>query len=141
MRCLVEIEYGETIGHFVEILFGLAKGFLKLNSKQNQADLDPRSVPAGAVRRSGYLWVVNVLFDEISTLPCEPSERCHIARRRSFPGQCDGISPRERLKPSSVEGKTRQAVYNLLSWVRDNDDQDVNDLMQELDHLFVHVQS
>jgi len=58
-----------------------------------------------------------------------------------FPGQCDGISPRERLKPSSVEGKTRQAVYNLLSWVRDNDDQDVNDLMQELDHLFVHVQS
>ena len=62
MRCLVEIEYGETIGHFVEILFGLATVFLKLNSKQNQADLDPRSVPAGAVRRSGYLWVVNVLF-------------------------------------------------------------------------------
>ena len=62
MRCLVEIEYGETIGHFVEILFGLAKVFLKLNPKQNQADLHPLGVPAGAVRRSGYLWVVNVLF-------------------------------------------------------------------------------
>ena len=45
MRCLVEIEYGETIGHFVEILFGLAKVFLKLNSKQNQADLDHGAYP------------------------------------------------------------------------------------------------
>ena len=51
MRCLVEIEYGENIGHFVEILFGLATVFLKINPKQNQADLDPRSVPAGAGRR------------------------------------------------------------------------------------------
>jgi len=29
-------------------------------------------------------------------------------------------------------------VYNLLSWVRDNDDRDVDDLMTEIDHLFVH---
>jgi len=35
----------------------------------------------------------------------------------------------------------RAAVYDLLSWVWDNDDQEVDDLMQGLDHLLVHVQS
>jgi len=29
-------------------------------------------------------------------------------------------------------------VYNLLSWVRDNDDRGIDDLMEEIDHLFVH---
>ncbi|TKX61407.1 IS701 family transposase, partial [Halorubrum sp. GN12_10-3_MGM] len=32
----------------------------------------------------------------------------------------------------------KEAVYNLLSWVRDNDDRSVDDLMEEIDHLFVH---
>ena len=54
-----------------------------------------------------------------STRPYEPSERCHIARRRSFPGQCDGISSRERLKPSSVEGKTRHRKPTLGYLSRD----------------------
>jgi hypothetical protein len=42
---------------------------------------------------------------------------------------------------ANLEYSLREAVYNLLSWVRDNDDQNVDDLMQEIDHLFVHVQS
>ena len=42
---------------------------------------------------------------------------------------------------AALEHSLQEAVYNLLSWVRDNDDQEVDDLMQELDHLFVHVQS
>ena len=50
-----------------------------------------------------------------------------------------------RSKASSLradlEHSLKEAVYNLLSWVRDNDDQEVDDLIQELDHLFVHVQS
>jgi hypothetical protein len=47
-----------------------------------------------------------------------------------------------RLKASSlranIEHSLKEAVYNLLSWVRDNDDRGVDDLMTEIDHLFVH---
>jgi hypothetical protein len=41
---------------------------------------------------------------------------------------------------ASSEPRTfpEEAVYNLLSWVRDNDDRGVDDLMEEIDHLFVH---
>jgi hypothetical protein len=28
--------------------------------------------------------------------------------------------------------------HNPLSWVRDNDDRDVDEFMEEIDHLFVH---
>lgn len=42
---------------------------------------------------------------------------------------------------ANLEHPLKEAVYNLLSWVRDNDDQEVGNLMQEIDHLFVHVQS
>ena len=42
---------------------------------------------------------------------------------------------------ANLEHPLKEAVYNLLSWVRDNDDQEVDNLMQEIDHLFVHVQS
>jgi hypothetical protein len=47
-----------------------------------------------------------------------------------------------RSKASSLradlEHSLKEAVYNLLSWVQDNDDRGVNDLMEEIDHLFVH---
>ena len=39
---------------------------------------------------------------------------------------------------ANLEHSLKEAVYNLLSWVRDNDEQGVDDLMQEIDHLFVH---
>jgi len=29
-----------------------------------------------------------------------------------------------------------EAVYNLPSWVRDNDDRGVNDLIEDIDHFF-----
>jgi hypothetical protein len=62
VRCLVKFEYGENIGISLRYSSVSRRVFLKLNSKQNQADLHPLGVPAGAVRRSGYLWVGNVLF-------------------------------------------------------------------------------
>ena len=47
-----------------------------------------------------------------------------------------------RSKASSLradlEHSLKEAVYNLLSWVRDNEDRDLNDLMHEIDQLFVH---
>jgi murein tripeptide amidase MpaA len=39
---------------------------------------------------------------------------------------------------ANLEHSLKEAVYNLLSWVRDNGDRDVDDLMEEIDHLFVH---
>jgi hypothetical protein len=39
---------------------------------------------------------------------------------------------------ANLEHSLKKAVYNLLSWVRDNNDRGVNDLMNEIDHLFVH---
>ena len=60
-----------------------------------------------------------------------------------------------RLGPaSSVLGKVRstasslradlkhslkEAVYNVFSWVRGNRDRDIDDLMQQIDHLFINV--
>jgi hypothetical protein len=40
-----------------------------------------------------------------------------------------------RHLPFSIEQK--EVVYSLLSWVRDNDNHGVDDLMEEIDHLFV----
>ncbi len=34
---------------------------------------------------------------------------------------------------------SEEVVYNLFSWVRDNDDRCVGDLMTEIGHLFVHL--
>jgi hypothetical protein len=39
---------------------------------------------------------------------------------------------------ANLEHSLKETVYNLLSWVRDNDEQGVDDLMQKIDHLFVH---
>jgi hypothetical protein len=39
---------------------------------------------------------------------------------------------------ANLEHSLKEAVYDLLSWVRDNDDRSVNDLMNEIDHLFIH---
>ena len=39
---------------------------------------------------------------------------------------------------ANLEYSLKEAVYNLLSWVRDNDDRGVDHLMEEINHLFVH---
>ncbi len=38
----------------------------------------------------------------------------------------------------NLEHSLEEAVYNLLLWVRDNDDRGVDDLMEEIDYLLVH---
>ena len=46
------------------------------------------------------------------------------------------------MKASSLQAKLKhslkETVYNLLSWVRDNDDRGVDELIEEADQLFVH---
>ncbi len=39
---------------------------------------------------------------------------------------------------ANLEHSLKEAVYSLLSWVRDNDGRGVDDLIEEIDHLFVH---
>ena len=39
---------------------------------------------------------------------------------------------------ANLEHSLKEAVYNLLSGVQDNDDRGVDDLIEEIDHLFVH---
>jgi len=39
---------------------------------------------------------------------------------------------------ANLEHSLKEAVYNHLSWVRDNDNRSVDDLMEDIDHLFVH---
>jgi hypothetical protein len=39
---------------------------------------------------------------------------------------------------ANVEHSLKEAMYNLLSWVRDNDDRGIDDLMEGIDHLFVY---
>ncbi len=39
---------------------------------------------------------------------------------------------------ANLEHSLKEAIYDLLSWVRNNDDRGVDDLMTEIDHLFVH---
>ena len=39
---------------------------------------------------------------------------------------------------ANPERSLKEAVYNLLSWVRDDDDRGVDDLTDEIDHRFVH---
>jgi len=41
------------------------------------------------------------------------------------------------LRPN-LEDSLREEVYNFLLWVGDNDNSDVDDLMQEIEHLFFH---
>ena len=39
---------------------------------------------------------------------------------------------------ANLEHSLKEAVYNLLSWVRDDDDRGVDGLIEEIDHFFVH---
>lgn len=51
------------------------------------------------------------------------------------------VRSKESLLRADLEYSLKEAVYNLLSWVRDNEDQEVDDLMQEINHLFINVQN
>jgi transposase InsO family protein len=49
-------------------------------------------------------------------------------------GPLEGVSLR-----ADLEHSLKEAVYNLFSWVRDHRNRDIDDLMQQIDHLFVNV--
>ena len=110
VRCLVGFKHGKDVKHLGEVVFGFTEILFELNTEQDQADLHHSAYPLRRMAPAGTSGSSTCCLAE--TLPREPSERVRVARRRSFPGQCDGISRRERLKPSSVEGKTRHPHFS-----------------------------
>jgi hypothetical protein len=46
----------------------LSKALVELCVQENESDLYPLSEPAVASRRSGFVWIVNVLFGKMLTL-------------------------------------------------------------------------
>jgi SRSO17 transposase len=40
---------------------------------------------------------------------------------------------------AALKHSLKEAVYKVFSWVRDNRDRDIDDLMQQIDHLFINV--
>jgi hypothetical protein len=48
--------------------------------------LRPLGGPVRAIRRGGYVRLINLLFGKVSAHLGKPSERYHIARQRPIPG-------------------------------------------------------
>jgi len=75
MRWLVKIKHGEDLEHLVEVVFSVTETLLQFIAEQNQYNLRSLCVPVCAIRRGGYVGIVNVLFGKVSTHPSKPSER------------------------------------------------------------------
>jgi hypothetical protein len=48
------------------------------------------------------------------------------------------VPSKASLLRANLEHFLKEAVYNLLSWVRDNDNHVVGSLMIEIDHIFIY---
>lgn len=52
------------------------------------------------------------------------------------------VSERLVSKASSLRAQLehgfKEAIYNMFSWVRDQPNRDLDGLMEEIDHLFLH---
>jgi hypothetical protein len=57
-------------------------------------------------------------------------------------GSESSVSERLVSKASSLraqlEDGLKEAIYNMFLWVRDQPDRDLDGLMEEIDHLFLH---
>jgi hypothetical protein len=84
MGCLLKVEFVEDSGRIVESRFTLSEAFIEFNAHEYQRNLDPFGVSAVAVRRSGYVWIVNVLLGKVLTLSCKRSFRPHTTRGHAF---------------------------------------------------------
>ena len=47
------------------------------------------------------------------------------------------VSKASSLRPQLEHG-LKETIYNMFSWVRDQPDRDLDGLMEDIDHLFVH---
>jgi hypothetical protein len=58
------------------------------------------------------------------------------------PGPESSVSERRGFRDESLRAQfehgLKEAIYNMVSWVRDQPDRDLDRLMEEIDHLFLH---
>ena len=80
-----EIQFLTDGERVVKPRFGLAEAFVEFSVHENQGDLNPLGEPAVAIRRSGFVWVVSVLFAKVLTRLHQRSFRPHTARQRPIP--------------------------------------------------------
>ena len=77
-RC-INVEFVANWFRVVEPRFALSEAFVELSLYEDQRDLHPLGEPAVAVRRSGFVWLVNMRLARFL--------HCHIS------GRLDLISP------------------------------------------------
>jgi len=77
-RC-VDVEFVADWFRVVEPRFALSEAFVEFSPYEDQRDLHPLGEPADAVRRSGFVWIIYMLFGKILTLPYQRSFGLHIA--------------------------------------------------------------
>ncbi|EMA70383.1 hypothetical protein C468_00075 [Halorubrum kocurii JCM 14978] len=56
------LKHGEDAGHLVEVVLGLTETLLQFDAVKNQRDLHPLGVPVCAIRRGGYVRILNILL-------------------------------------------------------------------------------
>jgi len=66
--CFREVKFLMKWFGVVEPCFRLSKALVEFRMQEDERDLNPLSEPAVASRRSGFIWVVNVLFGKMLTL-------------------------------------------------------------------------
>jgi hypothetical protein len=66
--CFREVELLVKSFGVIEPCLRLSKALVELCVQKNESNLYPLSEPAVASRRSGFIWIVNVLFGKMLTL-------------------------------------------------------------------------
>jgi hypothetical protein len=75
----VDVEFVTDRFRVVEPRFALSQAFIEFSPQEDQRDLHPLGEPAVAIRRSGFVWLIYVLFGKVLTLPYQRSFGPHIA--------------------------------------------------------------
>jgi len=84
--------------------------FVEFRMQEDKRDLSPLGEPAGAVRRSGFVRVIHVLFGKILTLPYDRSFLTSYRKTASIPHKPHGNQPRTRLKLVLFDAATEQSM-------------------------------
>lgn len=107
------------------------------------------------IRSYSYRWRIETFFEDskqdLGLGDCEVRDSDGASRHWHLQmltysllrlGPESSVSERLVSKASSLRAQLehglKEAIYNMFSWVRDQPDRDLDGLMEEIDHLFLH---
>ena len=110
---------------------------------------------AHIIRSYSYRWRIETFFEDskqdLGLGDCEVRDSDGASRHWHLQmltysllrlGPESSVSERLVSKASSLRSQLehglKEAIYNMFSWVRDQPDRDLDGLMEEIDHLFLH---